>query len=97
MKRLDFKGNPIYTPWDYVIPVAIIVLLLGILVFAAKREISASKTYIPADKLMQRYEDLVYENEVLWTYIENVDSFKTLEDAVSARDRIYEQIQFIDE
>ena len=97
MKRLDIHGNPIRNVWDFILPVAIIVLLLGILVFAAKREISASQTYIPADTLMQRYEDLVYENEILWTYVENVDSFKTLEDAVSARDRIYEQIQFIDE
>ena len=97
MKRLDINGNPIHSIWDFILPVAIIILLLGILVFAVKRETSASHTYIPADELMQRYEDLVYENEILWTYIENVDSFKTLEDAVSARDRIYEQIQFIDE
>ena len=49
------------------------------------------------EQFTNRYEDLVYENEILWRYIENIDTFKTLDDAIYARDRVYDQIQFIDE
>ena len=47
--------------------------------------------------LQQHYDDMVYENELLWTYIENVDTFKSLDDAVKYRDNLVEQLQFINE
>lgn len=47
--------------------------------------------------IQQRYNDAVYENELLWQYIENIDTFKSLDDAVEYRDDLIEQLQFIEE
>lgn len=47
--------------------------------------------------IQQRYDDAVYENELLWQYIENIDTFKSLDDAVEYRDDLIEQLQFIGE
>ena len=57
-----------------------------------------NKTNKTLDTMCQRYDDLVYENEILWTYVENIDTFKSIEDAVKARDTsVYDLVQFIDE
>lgn len=47
--------------------------------------------------IQQRYDDVIYENELLWQYIENIDTFKSLDDAVEYRDDLIEQLQFIEE
>lgn len=47
--------------------------------------------------IQQRYDDAIYENELLWQYIENIDTFKSLDDAVEYRDDLIEQLQFIGE
>lgn len=47
--------------------------------------------------IQQRYDDAIYENELLWQYIENIDTFKSLDDAVEYRDDLIEQLQFIEE
>lgn len=35
------------------------------------------------------------ENEILYTFIENIDTFKSLEDAIKASENTIEQIQFL--
>lgn len=35
------------------------------------------------------------ENEILYTFIENIDTFKNLEDAIKASQDVIEQIQFL--
>lgn len=35
------------------------------------------------------------ENEILYTFIENIDTFKSLEDAIKASEDVIEQIQFL--
>lgn len=52
---------------------------------------------IQMDKVEQRYDDLVYENEILWTYVENIDTCTSIEDAIQKRDDIYDLVQFIGE
>ena len=47
--------------------------------------------------IQQRYDDAIYENELLWQYVENIDTFKSLDDAVEYRDDLIEQLQFIEE
>ena len=48
-------------------------------------------------KMQRRYETVTRENEMLWRYIENVDTFKSLDDAVERRDSLIDQLQFLDE
>lgn len=52
---------------------------------------------IKLDAFNQKYDDLVYENEILWTYVENIDTCTSLDDAIQKRDDLYDLIQFIDE
>lgn len=53
---------------------------------------------IHTEQIYQNYDDLVYENEVLWKFIENLDTYKDLDDAVYDRDyHLPDWIQFIDE
>ena len=35
------------------------------------------------------------ENEILYTFIENIDTYKSIEDAVKASEDVIEQIQFL--
>ena len=48
-------------------------------------------------ELYTSYRQTIEENEMLWTYIENVDTYKSIEDAVEYRDSLIEQLQFLDE
>lgn len=55
-------------------------------------------TATQVEQINQHYNDLVYENEVLWKFIENLDTYKNLDDAVYYRDNcLPDYIQFIDE
>ena len=55
-------------------------------------------TVTQVEQIQQHYDDLVYENEVLWKFIENLDTYKNLDDAVYYRDNcLPDYIQFIDE
>lgn len=76
-----------------------IVLLFTFMIAAVHDNImdSINEVKEQASVLQQHYDDTVYENELLWTYIENVDTFKSLDDAVRYRDDLIEQLQFIDE
>ena len=51
---------------------------------------SSSTGEIPEDRNI-----LNEENEILYTFIENIDTFKSLEDAIKASEDVIEQIQFL--
>lgn len=76
----------------------IVIMLIIFLTFSFIRiDKQLLNANIKLDNISERYEDLVYENETLWKYIENIDTFKTLDDAIEYRDDLIEQLQFIDE
>lgn len=77
------------------IVLGLMVLLFTFMISAVNDNINEVKEQTSV--LQQHYDDMVYENELLWTYIENVDTFKSLDDAVKYRDDLIEQLQFIDE
>lgn len=57
-----------------------------------------SQTYDMVTQMEQNYSDLAYENEILWSFVENLDTYKSLEDAVDWRDNhLPDLIQFVDE
>ncbi len=51
---------------------------------------SPSTGEIPEDRNI-----LDEENEILYTFIENIDTYKSIEDAVKASQDVIEQIQFL--
>lgn len=64
----------------------------------SKIDKQVAHTAIQIEQIQQHYDDLVYENEVLWKFIENLDTYKNLDDAVYYRDNcLPDYIQFIDE
>lgn len=101
MKRLDLQGDPIWEPWEVGIKVLLTVMvavyLVSIAIQMIRNDALLTSVKTQLEKMEQRYDDLVYENEILWTYVENVDTYKSLEDAIQKRDDIYDLIQFIGE
>lgn len=101
MKRLDAQGDPIRGSWEDGIIVVITIVAIMFVAFhtftIVKIDRQILHTATQVDKIEDRYEDLVYENDLLWNYVENIDTFKTLDDAIAARSQVFDLIQFIDE
>lgn len=47
--------------------------------------------------LKEDYKYTIQENDLIWSYIENVDTYKSLDDAIKYRDDLINHLQFIDE
>lgn len=98
--KYDAQGNPIQS-WEWGIITLITTVSILFVIFLTFSFIRLDRQLLSAnnklDSMTQRYDDLVYENEILWTYVENIDTFKSLDDAIEHRDNIYDLIQFIDE
>lgn len=78
------------------------VLLMSLLFVAytfivARAVNTISNQSCQVQELYTSYRQTIEENEMLWTYIENVDTYKSIEDAVEYRDSLIEQLQFLDE
>lgn len=101
MKRLDAQGDPIRESWEDGIIMVITIVAIMFVAFLTFTIVKIDRqilhTAIQVDKIEDRYEDLVYENDLLWNYVENIDTFKTLDDAIAARSQVFDLIQFIDE
>ena len=101
MKRLDLQGDPIREPWEVgikiLLTVMVAVYLISLAIQMIRNDALLTSVETQLEKMEQRYDDLVYENEILWTYVENVDTCKSLEDAIQKRDDIYDLIQFVGE
>ena len=81
---------------------SMLILLCMICLFTSfgfgKIDKQVAHTATQVEQIQQHYDDLVYENEVLWKFIENLDTYKNLDDAVYYRDNcLPDYIQFIDE
>lgn len=47
--------------------------------------------------LKEDYKYTIQENDLIWSYIENVDTYKSIEDAIKYRDDLINHLQFINE
>jgi hypothetical protein len=76
--------------------IAIIVNIIAIILwFSAMDKISNLKAENVA--LIEMYRDSQEENDTLYQFIENIDTFKTLDDAVESSQDLMDYIQFRDE
>ena len=100
MKKLN-TNNDSMESWETGILMVITIVAVFFVTFLTLITVRIDKQImhvaIQMDKVEQRYDDLVYENEILWTYVENVDTYKSLEDAIQKRDDIYDLVQFVGE
>jgi len=88
MKLKDKKIN-----LDYFRDVFGVLLLLGIVILVWRTK----KSEVQLDAMWDNYSKIVSENEILYSYIENVDTFVSLDDAIRHRDNLYDELQFLDE
>lgn len=58
-----------------------------------KEEIECSSS--STGEIPENTDILNEENEILYTFIENIDTYKNIEDAVKASEDVIEQIQFL--
>lgn len=76
--------------------IAIIVNIIAIILwFLAMDKISNLKAENVA--LIEMYRDSQEENDTLYQFIENIDTFKTLDDAVESSQDLIDYLQFKDE
>jgi len=76
--------------------IAIIINIIAIILwFSAMDKISNLKAENVA--LIEMYKDSQEENDTLYQFIENIDTFKTLDDAVESSQDLMDYLQFKDE
>ena len=76
--------------------IAIIVNIIAIILwFSAMDKISNLKAENVV--LIEQYRDLEEENDTLYNFIENIDTFKTLDNAVESSQDLMDYLQFKDE
>ena len=76
--------------------IAIIVNVIAIILwFSAMDKISNLKAENVA--LIEMYRDSQEENDTLYQFIENIDTFKTLDDAIESSQDLMDYLQFKDE
>ena len=73
--------------YSILIVLAFSILTLSICSAAIKKE----------NVLREKMWRLSEENEIIHTYVENLDIYNSIEEAILARDRMYEHLQFLAE
>lgn len=81
---------------DIIIWIIVVLIIVAItLWFSAMDKISNLKAENIA--LIEMYRDSQEENDTLYQFIENIDTFKTLDDAVESSQDLIDYLQFKDE
>ena len=70
--------------------IAIIVIIISIFVISDVKSDCKSKEIA----LIEQYRNLEEENDILYSFIENIDTYKDLDDAVQASENLFDYIQF---
>ena len=70
--------------------IAIVVIVISIFVVSDVKSNYKSKEIA----LIEQYRNLEEENDILYSFIENIDTFKTLDDAVESSQDLMDYLQF---
>lgn len=71
--------------------IAIITVIISIFIVSDTKSDYESKEIA----LIKQYRELEEENDILYHYVENIDTFKTLDDAIEASQDLIDQIQML--
>lgn len=89
---------------DYIVGIIMKLCMILILIASFVTSLDAIRAIkkinnIEADLkyLKEDYKYTVQENDLIWSYIENVDIYKSIDDAIKYRDDLINHLQFIDE
>lgn len=81
MKSLDYISSI----------VAIVTVIISMFVISDVQSDCKSKEIA----LTEQYRNIQEENDMLYHYVENIDTFKTLDDAIEASQDLIDQIQML--
>lgn len=70
--------------------IAIITIVLSIFVISDIQSDCKSKEIA----LIEQYRELEEENDILYNFIENIDTYKNLDDAIQASEDLFDYLQF---
>ena len=70
--------------------IAIVVIVISIFVVSDVKSNYKSKEIA----LIEQYRNLEEENDILYSFMENIDTFKTLDDAVESSQDLIDYLQF---
>lgn len=71
--------------------VAIVTIVISMFIVSDTQSDYESKIIV----LTEQYRELEEENDMLYDYVENIDTFKTLDDAIEASQDLIDQIQML--
>lgn len=108
IKKLNMGSSPdISTNFNYsimknrdsfelwlLISSATIMLICFCLLFAVK---DLCKQVYRLDEIEMQYKEVVEENDILYQYLENLDSYPDLDSAIEGYNNLCDELQFIDE
>lgn len=72
----------------YTIVIMMVMLALSVIITGEVKK--TNKLYNTLEKEME-------ENSLLWDYIDNIDTYKSIDDAIEGKDNLKYTLQFLDE
>lgn len=73
--------------------IAILTIILSIFVTSDEKSDYKNKIIV----LTEQYRELEEENDILYNFIENIDTYENLDDAIQASEDLIDYLQFKDE
>lgn len=73
------------------------ILLAVIIIFGYKISSQINEMAEDIETIRQDYKYVVIENEAIYGYLENLDTYKDLDDALKGLDNLYDELQHLEE
>lgn len=81
----------------YAEDVLYIILLDVVIIFGYKISSQINEMAEDIETIRQDYKYVVIENEAIYGYLENLDTYKDLDDALKGLDNLYDELQHLEE
>ena len=73
------------------------ILLVVLIIFGYKISSQINEMAEDIETIRQDYKYVVIENEAIYGYLENLDTYKDLDDALKGLDNLYDELQHLEE
>lgn len=73
------------------------ILLAVLIIFGYKISSQINEMAEDLETIRQDYKYVVIENEAIYGFLENLDTFKDLDDALRGLDNLYDELQHLEE
>lgn len=73
------------------------ILLAALIIFGYKTNSQINEMAEDIETIRQDYKYVVIENEAIYGFLENLDTYKDLDDALKGLDNLYDELQHLEE